>query len=85
MKIVEKEKEHIAKKVEEIAVILNNKSKVYLKELKYIKSDGNYLEFITDEKKIIDRNKIKAILSSATGPAAFPAVRPLSTPELYPF
>ncbi len=59
---VEQEKEHIAKKVEEIAVILNNKTKVYLKELKYIKSDGNYLEFVTDKKRIIDRNKIKAIL-----------------------
>ncbi len=62
IKVVELEKEHIAKKVEEIAVILNNKSKVYLKELKYIKSDGNYLEFVTDKKRIIDRNKIKAIL-----------------------
>ncbi len=62
IKEVELEKEHIAKKVEEIAVILNNKSKVYLKELKYIKSDGNYLEFVTDDKRIIDRNKIKAIL-----------------------
>jgi tetratricopeptide (TPR) repeat protein len=59
---VELEKEHIAKKVEQIAVILNNKSKVYLKELKYIKSNGNYLEFVTDSKTIIDRNKIKAIL-----------------------
>ncbi|NNE33541.1 MAG: LytTR family transcriptional regulator [Winogradskyella sp.] len=62
IKVVESEKAHIAKKVEEIAVILNNKSKVYLKELKYIKSDGNYLEFVTDKKRIIDRNKIKAIL-----------------------
>lgn len=62
VKEVELEKAHIAKKVEEIAVILNNKTKVYLKELKYIKSDGNYLEFVTDEKRIIDRNKIKAIL-----------------------
>jgi DNA-binding LytR/AlgR family response regulator len=62
VKEVELEKEHIAKKVEEIAVILNNKSKVYLKELKYIKSDGNYLEFVTGGKTIIDRNKIKTIL-----------------------
>ncbi|WP_299121357.1 LytTR family transcriptional regulator [uncultured Winogradskyella sp.] len=62
IKEVELEKAHIAKKVEEIAVILNNKTKVYLKELKYIKSDGNYLEFVTDKKRIIDRNKIKAIL-----------------------
>ena len=34
----------------------------FLKKLKYIKSDGNYLEFVTDSKTIIDRNKIKAIL-----------------------
>ena len=62
IKTVEKEKEDMAKKVEEIAVILNNKSKVYLDTLKYIKSDGNYLEFVTDDKTIIDRNKIKDIL-----------------------
>ncbi|MBC2843915.1 LytTR family transcriptional regulator [Winogradskyella flava] len=62
VKEIELEKEHIAMKVEEIAVILNNKTKVYLKELKYIKSDGNYLEFVTDKKRIIDRNKIKDIL-----------------------
>lgn len=62
IKIVEKEKEEMAKKVEEVAIILNNKSKVYLDKLKYIKSDGNYLEFITDDKTIIDRNKLKDIL-----------------------
>ena len=64
LKTVEKEKEQIAKKVEEIAVILNNKSKIYLDKLKYIKSDGNYLEFVTDDKTIIDRNKLKDILNS---------------------
>lgn len=62
IKQVEYEKLQIAKKVEETAIILNNKSKVYLDKLKYIKSDGNYLEFITDEKTIIDRNKLKDIL-----------------------
>lgn len=62
IKTVELEKEEIAKKVEEIAVILNNKSKIYLDKLKYIKSDGNYLEFVTNDKTIIDRNKLKDIL-----------------------
>jgi len=62
IKEVELEKVQIAKKVEEIAIILNNKSKIYLDTLKYIKSDGNYLEFVTNNKTIIDRNKLKAIL-----------------------
>ena len=62
IKQVEYEKEEIAKKVEQEYVILNNKSKVYLDQLKHIKSDGNYLEFITDDKTIIDRNKLKTIL-----------------------
>jgi len=62
IKKVEAEKKEIAKKVEEVAVILNNKSKVYLDSLKYIKSDGNYLEFVTTDKTIIDRNKLKDIL-----------------------
>ena len=40
-------------------IILNNKSKVYLSSLKYIKSDGNYLEFFTEKQKVLDRNKLK--------------------------
>lgn len=63
IKEVELEKEQIVKKVEKIAIILNNKSKVYLDKLKYIKSDGNYLEFVTDDKTIIDRNKLKDVLN----------------------
>lgn len=62
VKQVEYEKEEISRKVEQLALILNNKSKVYLENLKFIKSDGNYLEFVTDEKTIIDRNKLKDIL-----------------------
>ena len=57
------EKERLAKSVEATAIVLNNKTKVYLDTLKYIKSDGNYLEFITDQKTIIDRNKLKDILA----------------------
>lgn len=62
VKEVEHEKEVIAKKVEQIALILNNKSKIYLDLLKFIKSDGNYLEFVTEDKTIIDRNKLKDVL-----------------------
>lgn len=62
IKKVEKEKAEMAKKVEKVSVLLNNKSKVYLDTLKYIKSDGNYLEFVTDDKTIIDRNILKDIL-----------------------
>lgn len=62
IKEVEFEKAQIAKKVEKDAILLNNKSKIYLDKLKYIKSDGNYLEFVTDNKIIIDRNKLKDIL-----------------------
>ncbi|MDT0557991.1 two-component regulator propeller domain-containing protein [Ichthyenterobacterium sp. W332] len=58
---VEKEKEVIAKKVEEKFIALNNKTKVYLKDLKYIKAAGNYLEFHTSEKVILDRNKLKLL------------------------
>ncbi|MBN4070616.1 LytTR family transcriptional regulator [Olleya sp. AH-315-F22] len=61
-KQAEREKDAIAKKVEKDALILNNKTKVYLAELKFIKSDGNYLELYTDTNKIIDRNKLKNIL-----------------------
>ncbi|TVZ56165.1 7TMR-DISM extracellular protein 2 [Lutibacter sp. Hel_I_33_5] len=43
------------------AIVLNNKSKVYLNSLKYIKSDGNYIEFHIEEKKIVDRNKLKTL------------------------
>ena len=63
LKTVEQEKEQISRKVEEIAVVLNNKSRVYLNQLKYIKSDGNYLEFVTSDKTIVDRNKLKDILN----------------------
>ncbi|EDP72826.1 sensor histidine kinase/response regulator [Flavobacteriales bacterium ALC-1] len=61
IKEVEQEKEIIAKKVEEKFIVLNNKTKVYLKDLKYIKAAGNYLEFCTENKTITDRNKLKIV------------------------
>jgi DNA-binding LytR/AlgR family response regulator len=62
VKEIEQEKIFLAKKVETKFIVLNNKNKVYLKDLKYIKASGNYLEFYTVDKTIIDRNKIKIII-----------------------
>ena len=59
---VESEKEAIIKKVEKAYLELNNKSKVYLDELTYVKSDGNYLEFYHNGERIMDRNKLKTVL-----------------------
>ena len=61
VKNVESEKAAIEKKVEARHMALNNKAKVYIKDLDYIKSDGNYLEFYSKEKKVIDRNKLKTV------------------------
>ena len=61
VKSVESEKAAIEKKVEAKYIALNNKAKVYIKDLDYIKSDGNYLEFYSKEKKVIDRNKLKTV------------------------
>ncbi|PKA82961.1 tetratricopeptide repeat protein [Ulvibacter sp. MAR_2010_11] len=61
VKTIEIEKAAIVKKVEAKYIALNNKVKVYVKELDYIKSDGNYLEFYSGNKKVIDRNKLKEI------------------------
>ena len=62
IKEIEYEKEIITKKVETSFIILNNKTKIYVKDLKYVKSDANYLEFYTQHQKILDRNKLKTIL-----------------------
>lgn len=43
-------------------LVLKNKQKVYVSTLKYIKSEGNYLEFFSEKEKALDRNKIKEIL-----------------------
>ena len=42
-------------------VVLKNKSKVYLKELIYVKSDGHYLNLYTTSKKEFVRGKISEI------------------------
>jgi len=68
VKEVIEEKKGLLKKIEEQKqqnliefLTLNNKNKVYLDSLKFVKSDGNYLEFYLDDKKILDRNKLKDI------------------------
>ena len=60
---VELEKMLIAQKVEQKFITLNNKTKLYLKDLEFIKSDGNYLEFNSRGKPVIDRNKLKSVLT----------------------
>lgn len=60
---VQHEKDVIQKKVEAEHLLLKNKKKVYLEELQFIKSDGNYVEFHLIERKTLDRNKLKTILS----------------------
>jgi tetratricopeptide (TPR) repeat protein len=57
------ETEVIKKTVEAQHLLLKNKSKVYLEDLQFIKSDGNYVEFHSMEQRTLDRNKLKAILS----------------------
>ncbi|MEO0469426.1 MAG: LytTR family DNA-binding domain-containing protein [Bacteroidota bacterium] len=45
-------------------LLLNNKSKVYLDELFYIKSDGNYLEFHLTDRRLLDRNRLKVVATT---------------------
>ena len=43
------------------SILLNNKTKVYLENLMYVKSDGNYIEFYLKNDKFLDRNKMKVL------------------------
>jgi hypothetical protein len=61
-KKIEVEKEEISKKVEKIHIVLSNKQKIYLEDIKYIKADRNYVEFYYNDKKMIDRNHLKNVL-----------------------
>ncbi|MBX2828957.1 MAG: LytTR family transcriptional regulator [Flavobacteriaceae bacterium] len=56
------EKERIAKVVTKESIELHNKQRVYLEELKYLKSDRNYVEFHTEEKRYVDRHVLTAVL-----------------------
>jgi LytTr DNA-binding domain len=60
---VEHEKIVLTKKIDMKYITLNSKTKVYLEDLKYIKSEGNYLNFYTTSKKLQDRNTLKNILT----------------------
>ncbi len=56
------EKKKIEEKVERSFVLLNNKSKLYLDEILFIKSDGNYVDFHLVDREVTDRNKLIAVL-----------------------
>ena len=60
--IIEEEKHIIAEKVTRKNLVLNNKLTVYLDEVKYLKSDRNYVEFYVDDKYIVDRNKLSSVM-----------------------
>jgi len=58
----EKAVRELSQKVQKDHLILNNKIKVYLEELRYIKSDGNYIEFHVLGEKHLDRNRLKQVV-----------------------
>jgi len=60
--IVSKEKERLEEIAVKNYVETNNKQRIYLDELIYIKADKNYVEFHTESKRIVDRNKLSAVL-----------------------
>ena len=60
--IVSKEKERLEEIVVKNYLETNNKQRIYLDELIYIKADKNYVEFHTESKRIVDRNKLSAVL-----------------------
>ena len=61
-KIIAEEKEEIIKKVERKSIILNNKQKIYLDDIKFIKAERNYVEYYYNDKKMLDRNLLKNVL-----------------------
>lgn len=61
-KQAEEELKNVKQLVEEDYIMLKNKTKVFLKELIYIKSDDHYLILVTQDKKHFVRGKLKDIL-----------------------
>lgn len=57
------EKERLEEIVVKNYIEPNNKQRIYLDELKFIKADKNYVEFHTDAKRIIDRNKLSSVMA----------------------
>jgi DNA-binding LytR/AlgR family response regulator len=62
-KRIEAEKKQLIQNTQKASITLNNKKVVYLDNLRYIKSERNYLLFHDDTGKIMDRNKLKSILN----------------------
>lgn len=56
------EKQEMAQTVAKKHIELNNKQRIYFDDLKYLKADRNYVEFHTEEKRIIDRNSLGMVL-----------------------
>jgi DNA-binding LytR/AlgR family response regulator len=56
------EKQEMAQTVAKKHIELNNKQRIYLDDLKYLKADRNYVEFHTDDKKVVDRNLLRTVL-----------------------
>ncbi len=61
-KIIEQEKAEIIKKVVRKSIILSNKQKIYLDDIKYVKAERNYVEYYYNDKKMLDRNHLKNVL-----------------------
>lgn len=59
---LQEEKKKMEEKVERNFILLNNKSKVYLDEILFIKSDGNYVDFHQKDREITDRNKLSVVI-----------------------
>ena len=57
------EKHRIEEAVTRRSLELNNSQKIYLDDLKYLKADKNYVEFYTEDKRIVDRGVLSAILA----------------------
>lgn len=49
----------LSKQAQKKHLILNNKVKIYLGELRHIKADGNYVEFYVRNQKHLDKNRLK--------------------------
>ena len=59
---LEEEKENIIQKTERKYLLLNNKKRLYLDTIIYLKSDGNYVDFFTMEKRFTDRNRLSQVV-----------------------
>jgi hypothetical protein len=56
------EKQHMEETVTKKYIELNNKQRIYLDDLKYLKADRNYVEFYTEAKRTVDRGVLTSVL-----------------------